>query len=125
MATRYITWSLVILFLLPLTTLPRRTDTQDLTFDAVLFIVLTVIPLIGLWSQQAWFFYYVYVVAAIFLLITFFAFWFGGLFGDENLSILQLALALWPLELYFGVTMFMVAILHKRRIASENKMPVR
>jgi len=122
MATKSIAYLLVVLFLLPLTlaVLNRRTDLPDLIFAGVFLTVLVVIPLVGLWSGHTWFFYYVYSVAALSLAIIFYAYRVMSLFGDQDFSVLQLALNLWPIELYFGATITVTAMLQKRRSAAES-----
>src|SRR5579863_7289692 len=114
MAIKVLTYSLTGIFLLPLLPLlPTRTDLADLFFDAVVVVLLVVIPLIGLWSKRIWFFYYVYIIAVLSLVCIIISFWFLSLFGDQNNILLEI-LALWPIDLYFGAAIAMTAMLQKR-----------
>jgi hypothetical protein len=119
MSIKVLTYSLTGIFLLPLLPLlPTRTDLEDLFFDAVVVVLLVVIPLIGLWSKRIWFFYYVYIIAVLSLVFIIISFWFLSLFGDQNNILLEI-LALWPIDLYFGAAIAMTAMLQKRRNAAE------
>jgi hypothetical protein len=121
MGTRYITWSLIVVFLVPLGTLFIHTARHNQPFEAIILISFTLVPLIGLRSKQVWFFYYIYVISPGSLIITVCFSQLVGLFSGYD-SILAF-LALWPIELYFVIVVVMVALLHKR-IATQNRAPV-
>jgi hypothetical protein len=109
MAQKYIRYSLLALFILPVGTLFTK---PNLSFQIGVLIFFVVIPLIGLLSRKYWLFYYIYVAVPITLLIVSFAIWFASFFGDQAYSLLNIAGALWPLLLYFIIITILTITLH-------------
>jgi hypothetical protein len=108
----YVRYILLVLLLLPIIIFFRHINLQLIFF---ILIFLTGIPFAGLLSKKSWFFYYIYITTPLWLIITIFAVWFLSLFGDQAYSILDIALSLWPLLLYFGVIITLTIIIQKHQ----------
>jgi hypothetical protein len=79
---------------------------------AILFVA---IPLIGLLTKKSWFFYYTYIIVPIALVVIICGSWFLSLFGDQAYSLLNIAIGLWPLLVYFAVIVILTVILQRRQ----------
>jgi hypothetical protein len=129
MSKKLFHWILSTLLLIPLlfflpTLFDFNRDLRDVTgLILVLFgvAITVVVPLVGVWLEQAWLPYYVYILAPLEFLAVVGVDWFISLFGDQSYSFLSLGLASWPLLLYFGAEIVLAVMLQRRQKLGSQK----
>lgn len=117
MVTRYIRYLLCLLFLFPFYLLFTK---AKIWLEISVWLLLVVIPLIGLLLRKTWFFYYIYILIPITLPLVISVMWFISLFGDQAYSVLAIIGILWPVLLYFGAIISLTVILHIKQGAERR-----
>jgi len=120
MEGKWVRWILSILLLAPLSfvasALFRFNPLRDIGgFIFVLYGValVVIVPIVGLWLKQCWFFYYMYTLVPLEFVSIVLGTWVISLFGDQYYSPLVIALNLSPLLAYIGAEIVLTVALHR------------
>ena len=120
MEGKWVRWTLSILLLTPLSfvasALFRFNPLRDIGgFIFVLYGValVVIVPVVGLWLNQRWFFYFMYTLVPLEFVSIVLGTWVISLFGDQYYSPLAIALNLSPLLAFFGAEIVLTVALHR------------